>query len=263
MMFLRIRFGFAVTSSTVGCPLQTFILFVLPLFISMAFVLASIDRFFVSLPAVRAHNMNQVRVARQITVITALLCIMYVIPFLFIYYFDGKVNQCLTYSSTIALIYLSSRIVISYIVIPLVMAIFGLLTIRNIQNQTRRIAPIFINPQQHYRRRRNEAQLSRMLILQISAYLVFSVPAGVAYTLVTFIPSMNTSFMVQLRIIFSLWQHTIYFLSFFLYVLSSKTYRKEFLHMFKLNNFKDRLPRPVVQFIARHVPTINTIDNRV
>jgi hypothetical protein len=236
MMFIRLRFGIAVTSSSVGCRLQTFLIFVLPLCVSIILVLASVDRFFASSSSVGMRNLSQVHIAPRIIITTVILIILYAIPFLFIYYFDSNINQCVTYSSAIAIIYLSSRIVLFYIMIPLAIGIFGFLTIRNIQSQLRTIAPIIINSQAENRYRRRERQLARMLILHISAYFVFSLPAGVAYTLVTFVTSMNTTFMVQLRIIFTLWQQNLYFLPLLLYILSSKTYRQEFKRMLKFNN---------------------------
>ncbi|CAF3792958.1 unnamed protein product [Adineta steineri] len=236
MMFIRIRFGIIVTSSSFGCRLQTFMINILPLFISIMLVFASMDRFFASSSTVRMRNMSQVHIARRIIILTIILIIIYISPIVFIYYFNSHINQCISYSSTISVIYLSSRIIFSYIIIPLAMLIFGFLIIRNIQNQTHRIAPFISNIKQQ-NRRRIENQLTRMLIIQVSAYIIFSTPAGVGYTLVTFIPSMNTVFMNQLRIIFTLWQQTIYFLSLFLYLLSSKTYRQEFIHMFKFNHF--------------------------
>jgi hypothetical protein len=76
-----------------------------------------------------------------------------------------------------AVVYLSSRVILSYIVVPLAMAIFGLLTIRNIQTQMRRVANVAMNPQRQNRRHRIERQLARMLIIQVTAYIVFCTPA--------------------------------------------------------------------------------------
>jgi hypothetical protein len=76
-----------------------------------------------------------------------------------------------------AVVYLSSRVILSYIVVPLAMAIFGLLTIRNIQTQMRRVANVAMNPQRQNRRHRIERQLARMLIIQVTVYIVFCTPA--------------------------------------------------------------------------------------
>jgi hypothetical protein len=186
---------------------------------------------------------------------------MYATPLLIIYHLDDNTHQCVSDSSTIAGIYLSSRIVLLYIVIPLAMTIVGVLTIRNIQTQTRRIAPVVMHPRPQNHHRRNDGQLARMLIIQVGAYLIFSTPAGVAYTLVTFVPSMNTTFITQLRIIFSLWQQSIYFLSFFLYILSSNTYRQQLKQMLKFNHCRGQLLDRVTLFIRTNVAITNTNNN--
>ena len=263
MMFIRIRFGIAVTSSPVGCPLQTFLIFLLPLFIAVMLVLASIDRFIVSSPLVRIRNRSQVRVTKRIILTTVILSILYAIPFLFIYHFDGNTEQCVSYSSTIAVVYLSSRIVLLYIIIPFAMTIFGFLTIRNIKNQSQRVASVTANLQRQNRHRRTEGQLARMLIIQVGVYLIFSTPAGIAYTLVTFVTSMNTTFMIQLRIIFSLGQQSIYFLSFFLYMLSSNVYRQELNQIFKIHQLRNQFSHYIVQFIRRYIATNNAINTDV
>ncbi|CAF4154666.1 unnamed protein product, partial [Adineta steineri] len=163
IMFIRIRFGYIVTSSSVGCRLQTFIINIMPLFISIMLVFASIDRFFTSSSLLRMRNLNQVHIARRIIIITIILTVIYISPILLIYYFNSNMNQCISYSSTIAIIYLSSRIIFSYIIIPLAMGIFGFLIIRNIRNQIHRINPFARNPERQNRRRyrRIENQLAR------------------------------------------------------------------------------------------------------
>ncbi|CAF1129950.1 unnamed protein product [Adineta ricciae] len=238
MMFLRLRFGYVVTSTPIGCRLQTFVIYVLPLFISIMLVFASADRFFASALSARIRNLSRVRIAQQIIIIIALLTAIYAFPHALLYDLNPKTNQCVAYSYTIANIYLSSRIVLSYILIPIAMIVFDCLLVRNIQRQTHRTVPSAMNAQREIRMRRVENQLVRMIVLQVSAYLVFSIPAGVGYTIITFVPSMNTPFMAQVRVILSLWQQTIYFLPLLLYIFSSKTYRQEFLKTFSLNNLQ-------------------------
>jgi hypothetical protein len=74
-----------------------------------------------------------------------------------------------------------------------------------------------------------------MLIIQVCAYIVFSTPASIAYILTTFVSLMNTSSMTALRAIFNPWQQGIFFVSFFLYILSARIYRHELIKMLKLN----------------------------
>jgi hypothetical protein len=87
--------------------------------------------------------------------------------------------------------------------------IFGFLTIRNISQQRKRITSLVINPA-----RRNESQLACMLFVQVSVYLIFSLPAAVTYLIITFIPSMDTPLMMGVRSIAILWQLCIFLTSF-------------------------------------------------
>ncbi|CAF1472705.1 unnamed protein product [Adineta steineri] len=102
-------------------------------------------------------------------------------------------------------------------------SIFGILTIYNIRSQKHRIAPM----NQTSLFRRTEGQLARMLIIQVAMYLLFFTPSGITYILVTFVPSMNTSYYQTIRNITIVWQQGGYFISFFLYVLTGKIYREE------------------------------------
>jgi hypothetical protein len=71
------------------------------------------------------------------------------------------------------------------------MALFSLLTIFNIKGQ-----------------------LSRMLLLQVIAYRLFTLPIGVIIISMPLVLSMRTSFMQGLGMIFTMWQKCIFFLSF-------------------------------------------------
>jgi hypothetical protein len=113
---------------------------------------------------------------------------------------------------------------------PLAMITFGLLTINNIRNQIRRVAPMVPRNQ----RRSTEGQLTRVLIIQIGIHLFFSLPAAVMYVITTFLPSTNTPFFSGLRMISVIWQMAILFFSFFSYILWSTVFRIELIKMFKL-----------------------------
>ncbi|UJR18402.1 hypothetical protein I4U23_005307 [Adineta vaga] len=120
------------------------------------------------------------------------------------------------------------------------MMIFGILTIYNVRDRIRRVAPIN-QRNSHHHRRHTEGQLVRMLIVQVTAYVFFSIPTGVTNILTTFIPSMNTNYMINIQGITLLWQQGFYILSTFLYVLSGSVYREEFKKIFKFNYYREQL----------------------
>jgi hypothetical protein len=149
-------------------------------------------------------------------------------------------------------------VILYYIIGPIGMITFGFLTIRNIRNQTRRVGPMILQN----RHRRTESQLSRVLLIQVGTHLFFSLPAAAMYVITTFIPTANTPFFSGLRLISTLWQQPIFFLSFFSYILSSTLFRTELLKMFKLNNRNNQIVQSFTRFRARLL-TRNIIDTRV
>jgi hypothetical protein len=84
----------------------------------------------------------------------------------------------------------------------LAMAVFGTLTIRNIRSQTKNLAQV----RYRNRHRRTESQLSRMLIMQVGTYLLFSISLAVTYVLITFASSIVTSVADGIRTITTIWQ---------------------------------------------------------
>ncbi|CAF4247907.1 unnamed protein product [Adineta steineri] len=142
-----------------------------------------------------------------------------------------------------------TRVIFYYFLIPIILGIFGVLTIYNIRSQKHRVAPM----NQASSSRRTEGQLARMLIIQVAMYLLFFTPSGVTYILVTFVPSMNTSYYQTIRNLTNVWQQGGYFISFFLYVLTGKIYREELKNMFKCNRIHHRILQQTVADIPMNL----------
>ena len=256
--FLSNRFGIAIGSSPFGCRIQFFFVYSSALFFTSMLVCASIDRFFTSSSSAFLRNLSNLRIAQKVIIVVSISIIIYMSPFFLIYYWNYNTNQCLQYSTTIITIYFSSRVIIYYIIGPLAMITFGLLTINNIRNQTRSVAPLA--PQN--RRRRTEGQLTRVLIIQVGLHLIFSLPTAVTYIIITFIPSIVTPLVTGFRVISIIWQQVTFFLSFFLYTLSATVFRKELQKMFKWNDQHNGILRRFDLTQRRVLPT-NTNDTRV
>ncbi|CAF4370976.1 unnamed protein product, partial [Adineta steineri] len=131
------------------------------------------------------------------------------------------------------------------------------LTIYNMRSQANRVAPVG----QHNHHRRTEGQLARMLIIQVGVYIVFLLPSGVTYTLVTFVPEMNTLFYTTIRSITILWQQGAFFFSFFVYILSAKVYRDELKKFFEWNQIHGRIMRNIILITNRHFQANRNIDD--
>lgn len=126
------RYNILWINTPVGCKLQPYLLFILPLLANLMLILASFDRFCSSSISVRLRSMSNVKIAGRSILYGTILCRIYMSPMLIIYY--GQ-STCLTYSDTPITVYIFSQVIIYYILAPLCMAIFGLLTISNIRNQ--------------------------------------------------------------------------------------------------------------------------------
>ncbi|CAF0990110.1 unnamed protein product [Adineta steineri] len=238
-------YGIYINGTPVACKIVSFLAYATSLWYGLMLVCASIDRYFSSSTSVRLRRLSQVCVARRIIIIVWILSSIYMSPFLFIYYYDSTYassKKCIQYSTKLIDVYLMTRVIFYYFLIPIILGIFGALTIYDIRSQKHRIAPM----NQTSLSRRTEGQLARMLIIQVAMYLLFFTPSGITYILITFVPSMNTPYYQTIRNITIVWQQGGYFISFFLYVLTGKIYREELKNMFKCNR--------ILQQTAEHIP---------
>ncbi|CAF0759016.1 unnamed protein product [Adineta steineri] len=232
--------GLYISGTTVTCKLVMFFISTSSLWYASMLVCATIDRFLTSSTLVHLRHFTQVRVARIIIPINWILILIYMSPFIIIYYYDpmsSNANKCVQYSTTLISIYLISRVIVYYVMVPLLLAIFGTLTIYNIRTQRHRIAPV----NQFNGQRRTESQLARMLIIQVASYLLFFTPSGIIYILVTFFPSLNTSYYATIRSLAGAWQQGGYFISFFFYIFSGKIYREELKKIFRWDRIRGKI----------------------
>jgi hypothetical protein len=160
-----------------------------------------------------------------------------------IYQWNETINMCLQDSNLLISVYIFSQVILYYITAPILMTIFGLLTISNIHQYAVRTGPQTV----YMRGRRTERQLARMLLLQISVHLILSLPFGVIYSMNSFDTSTETPNILAVRYIFVTWDQCAYFMSFFLYVISGSIYRKELLRILKLIRCRNRTIHPMIE----------------
>ncbi|CAF2744501.1 unnamed protein product [Rotaria sp. Silwood2] len=239
LQFLR-GFNIYLVNTPIGCRLHLYFVFLPSLLARMMLVLASFDRYCASFQPQRLNSSSTVRKARLLIIIATILCITYMSPLLAIYHRKESSGTCLQDSNLLINIYIFSQILLYYISAPLLMIIFGLLTISN----TRRLLTR-IGPQLNFGRwRRTERQLTRMLLLQMSIHLVLTLPFGIIYSMNAFDPSTITSNIMTVRNILVIWQQCDYFVSFFLYIFSGSAYRKQLVHMLKSIKLRNRIIHP-------------------
>ena len=237
-LYLTYRWGVSTSGSPFGCRWTTFMIFSSALFVTVMFVSASIDRYLSSSSSARLRALSRVTTAKGSIAVLLLVVLFYSCPFILIYEWNYSTNRCVQHTSTLIFVYLSSRIVLFYLLGPSIMAFFGFATIANIRTRVGRIgAAMEMNSSRQRTQRRTEGQLTRMLILQVGLYLIFSFPSAITYTLTTFVPSTNNPTVNAWRIVTLIWQHLSYISSTFLYILSAKVYRDEFLKLIRLKRF--------------------------
>ncbi|CAF4871783.1 unnamed protein product [Rotaria sp. Silwood1] len=251
LQFLR-SYGILWTNTPVGCRMQTFIFQTTTSIANLMILLASIDRFCSSSQSAKLRSISSMKTTRWIICIGIIVYIICMSPLLAISYWN---NICLQYSNIYITIYMSSQITIYYGLTLLLMILFSLLTIVNIRQQLTRIGPMI----RFNRNRRTEGQLSRMLLIQIMAYLLFTFPIGIIQILMTFFSSMRTPLIQGLRMIFVMWQQCIFFLSFFLFIASGSIYRKEMIQLFKRIYKRDDLTQTHIHTIQ---PLPHETNNR-
>jgi hypothetical protein len=254
------RYGISISNTPVTCKLLQYILYASPLLYVLMLVCASIDRFCSSSSSVRLRRFSQVRVAQRIITIVWILTLTYMSPMLVVYYYDN-VNvtiflKCVPYATTLATAYLISRVILYYFILPIILCVFGTLTIYNIRSLAHRVRRLNVGNAF----RRSEGQLARMLIIQVAAYFIFFTPVGITYTIMTFVPSMNTSYFITIRAILVVWQQGGYFIPFFLYILTGKIYQEELKKMFKWQQIRVHILHLRRQHNAV-IPLTNTMFN--
>jgi hypothetical protein len=127
---LQTRFGFYINGTPVTCKIVTFLAYATSLLYGLMLVCATIDRFCSSSTSPRLRQFSDVRVARRIIVIVWILALIYMSPFMASYYYDYNSNKCTQYSTTLTDVYLMTRVVFYYFLIPIILGIFGTLTLR-------------------------------------------------------------------------------------------------------------------------------------
>ncbi|CAF1533302.1 unnamed protein product, partial [Didymodactylos carnosus] len=221
-------------SSLIWCKLRLFLRQTFALTVLACICLATIDRYLLSCQDVHRRRLSKILNSRVtlpivplfILVISSPLAISMIITV-------NKDNQSTcTYLST-SYLYYSTCVYnpLFLVIIPVsIMTIFGLMTYNNLRQ--RRITPIV--QQQH----RLDQQLTSMLLLQIVIIIVSSIPYCVqaVYAAIT-VNSQKDSFISARDILIMTITSLIFFLNnisnFYIYLISSPAYRKQFIKLIK------------------------------
>ncbi|CAF1254586.1 unnamed protein product [Adineta ricciae] len=223
------------SNDKIGCKMQSSVLFLIPFQANLMLILASFDRYCSSSKSRRVHSRSTIRTARINIISGTILSTIYMSPMLIIYEWNQSNHRCIPRTHLLTNLYTFSQVFLYYTLSPFLMFLFGISTINNIRRRSIRATPLTSS----MRRRRTEGQLARMLILQIVVHLIFVLPYGVIYCMISIDPLGQTSTIAAVRNIFLTWQQCDYFVSFFLYICSGSVYRRELLRILTFKNTRN------------------------
>ncbi|CAF0916363.1 unnamed protein product [Rotaria sordida] len=236
-----------INTNSYFCKLRIFFLYSFRTISTWLLVFATIDRWFLSSIQIHRRRLSSHKIAYYNIIIICCLSFILWIETIFCYdaYINnapircyGKSNRCRIFND---IVYASWIVVIP----SLLMLIFGLLTIRNI-NQSRRISRVFFNSisnisqngskKRRKRIRRTEVSLTCMLLLQVVLLTFCSVPQAIHQFYLTFTIDINKS---QLRIAIENFIVNFNFsltyignaIPFYIYTLNGTAFRQTFIRL--------------------------------
>lgn len=212
-------------NSRVWCKIiiytQQLCVFLSPYFI----ILASVDRYFSSSSNIHLRNLSNLTFARWFILSVILFySLFFISSFAMLEIQPAHSVPCRISTTTLyGRIYPFIQSVLLNLIPPLLMLVFGLLTIRN--TKLVRVIPVVFS-----RYRRTEQQLARMLVVQVICHFVLNTPMCTLYVL-GFLPVQVLSprkYFVAFRTSQLIYSFS-YATSIFLYFFSSRVYREELM----------------------------------
>ena len=209
-------------SSILSCKIIVYIqhlgIFLAPNFL----VLASIDRWCASSTNIHLRKFSTVKVARWIIFVTiSLFSVFFINSAVLVDLRSDDPFGCRIRADTISKqVYVFIQSFLVSFVQPILMFLFGLMTIYNIKKTA--VVPVSVS-----RDRRTGRQLSLMLIIQVLTHVILNIPVAITYLIFVLPNNIKfTSGYIFVTMISFLPFHASYATAFFLYILSSKVYRK-------------------------------------
>lgn len=223
-------FGISLTTrSEVFCRLNTYVLNLCPQILVFMLVLASIDRYLSSSIHVHLRRLSNLRNTQLSILIALVVSAIFILgSAIMVDTYTDPMGRCMTNTNSLfSQILRISQVIVFVMIGPFFMIVFGLLTIKN-TDYTHRLNIVAL------RYRRNERQLTRMLIVQVSTHIFLSIPFCVMFFMSILPITFKSSLMFYfLFIIFKIPLYVTFVTPFFLYILTGQLYRTEFILLLK------------------------------
>jgi len=207
-------------------------------------VLATIDRFLNSFSDINIRSWSSIKIAkRSIRIITITMMIIYVHMLIFYQLFyttdsNGNVSSICNPKTGFYAIFTSLLHTAIYSCLPIIlMFIFGILTLININRQRRIIVPVNINSRRFQQSTRLNNQLVKMLIIQILIISITTFPLSVQRVYAAFTTNIiKSSYRIAQENLFSQiaqgFSYLAHTTSFYLFTLTGYIFRKELKRLF-------------------------------
>jgi len=244
LRYINTKYFVYINSFTIWCQLGKYFTFVLPCLSSTYIILASIDRFSASSHRQKFRKFSQIKVSRILIPLLFIIWILFsshiLILFYILPYTPISTYQC-TYIRNLYIFYL---IIDGYffalfngMIIPILLAIFGLLIYRNVEQSRRRTVPIrntsinrIIISGSNPNLNRYNLHLITMLLVQSSLTIFLNIPYMTIYLNGFYNNAPTNQFTLIFYIIFTYMARWFWFINycktFYLNTLSSKIFRK-------------------------------------
>lgn len=246
--------------SLLSCKLVTYIYHVCAVLSPYLIVLASIDRFCASSTNAHLRKFSSVKVTRWALIFVIFIILLFYIntPILVDLQSTDFYGCAIRADTTYKQIYPIIQVVLFAIIIPILMIFFGVMTIYNTKQI--RVMPTIS------RHRRTENQLIAMLLIQVITHLVLSVPACTTYLIGILPNTIKSTYVFYFILTVSQLLFNVSFATpFILYLMSARTYRKEFfILIYKIFGLRiANQIRPTTNSIANTMMQTNTVANRL
>ncbi|CAF0794849.1 unnamed protein product [Adineta ricciae] len=190
-------------------------------------VLASLDRCCASSSHAKIRNFTSIRMAHGMICIVIIAFALLFINVVFMTDINASTRYlCMSQAvTTYYQVYIITQVILFAVVPPCLMVSFGLITIRHTKRS--RVSPMLVS-----RFHRTERQLARMLFFQVGTHIGLTLPTSVTFLIATLPNSVRTTLLFSFISSINQLLFGISFVTpFFTYILSSRVYRKQLLHI--------------------------------
>ncbi|CAF1002127.1 unnamed protein product [Didymodactylos carnosus] len=228
MLFIILINGYGITLTArapILCKIQPYLFYVSYFLSSWFIMLACIDRYYSSHRSAERRQFSRPLIAYRLIIFTTIVS--FLVHIHLIIYMDFVKNKCASTSYYYSLFVYSYYMAVYAVMTPVIYIIFGILTIRNV-NQSRRA----IVPRQYSRQRAINTQIIYMLIIQVisficltAPYAIFDLYIGLTYQRVKSLERLVIEAFIQSVLL--LWSLINSGINFYIYTLAGTIFRKE------------------------------------